>query len=133
MVSRVGKAVVWLSAGLLLSAAVPASAQASGWQASYQDGIVRVPADRSGIKVCDGRADGRVYQARWAHDNKVPVGGVFEVRAPQGGCAGDDSIWGKVMVFKLCWGHLGHNKRVVWERCGAPQWLTAKPSWWKKK
>ncbi len=134
MVARASKVIASLGAGLLLNAAVPAAALASGWQASYQDGTVAVPADRSHIKVCDGRADGRVYQARWAHDNnKMPGGGVFEVRAPQAGCATDDSLWGKVMVFKLCWGHLGEGKRVVWERCGSPQWVTAKPDWWKGK
>jgi hypothetical protein len=133
MVSRASKAIAWLATGLLLSTAIPAAAQASGWRASYQDGTVTVPADRSSIKVCDGKKDGRVYKAEWANDAKLQLNGVMEVRAPQGGCVSDSSMLGDVMVFKICWGHLGRDKRVVWERCGSPQWVTAKPDWWGKK
>ncbi|MEV4070763.1 hypothetical protein [Nonomuraea fuscirosea] len=40
MVARASKIIASLGAGLLLNAAVPAAALASGWQASYQDGTV---------------------------------------------------------------------------------------------
>ncbi|MFC5835557.1 hypothetical protein [Nonomuraea insulae] len=127
------KAITALGGGLLVIAAMPAAAQAAGWRATYQDGAVTVPADRSSIKVCDGRNDGRVYKAQWGNDARVQVSGVMEVRAPQGACATDSSFLGNVMVFKICWGRLGGDKRVIWERCGAPQWVTAKPDWWGKK
>jgi hypothetical protein len=57
----------------------------------------------------------------------------MELRAPQGGCASDSTVLGNVMVYKICWGHLGSDKRVLWERCGAPVWLTAKPDGRAKK
>jgi hypothetical protein len=66
MASQVGRALSALTVGLVLSIALPAAAQASGWRTRYQDGTVTVPANRSEIKICDGKADGRVYKATWA-------------------------------------------------------------------
>jgi hypothetical protein len=99
----------------------------AGWQTSSGDGRVTVPPDRSTVKVCDGKTDGRVYKAVWMNDNKLDARGPFEVRAPQGGCKTDSSVLGDVWVFKICWGHLDANRHVVWDKCGAPVWAKPKP------
>ncbi|MEV4020348.1 hypothetical protein AB0J35_58710 [Nonomuraea angiospora] len=94
----------------------------SGWRDSYVDGTVTVPADRSSIRICDGKDDGHVYKAVWHNDNPLDARKAFEVRAPQGACATDDSFWGSVKVFKLCYGHLGASRLVVWDGCKASVW-----------
>ncbi|MFI9847379.1 hypothetical protein ACIHFD_60920 [Nonomuraea sp. NPDC051941] len=122
MAPRAVGSIALLASGLILSAAVPASAGMSGWRDSYADGSVTVPADRSSIRVCDGKDDSHVYKAVWHNDNPIDARKAFEVRAPQGGCATDDSFWGSVKVFKLCYGYLGANRLVVWDGCKASVW-----------
>lgn len=122
MVVRASGAIALLVGGLAWGIAMPASAQASGWHDSYADGSVTVPADRSSIKVCDGRNDNRAYKAVWHNDNPIDARPVFEVRAPQGGCAVDKSIWGSVKAFKICYRHIGPDRRVVWDGCNAGVW-----------
>jgi hypothetical protein len=122
MAARAHGVVAVLVGVLALGITTPASAQASGWRDSYADGSVTVPADRSSITVCDGKNDNRAYKAVWHNDNPVDARSPFEVRAPQNGCATDNSLWGSVKVFKICYGHLRSDKRVVWDGCQAGVW-----------
>ncbi|WP_433432254.1 hypothetical protein [Nonomuraea sp. CA-141351] len=122
MMTRASGAIALLVTGLALGTAAPVSAQASGWGDNYADGSVTVPTDRSSIRVCDSKSDNRSYKAVWHNDNPVDARKPFEVRAPQGGCATDSSVWGSIKVFKLCYGHLGANKQVTWDGCKAAVW-----------
>ncbi|GAA3600889.1 hypothetical protein GCM10022419_101280 [Nonomuraea rosea] len=103
-----------MAVGLMLAHALPAAARASNYQDRHEDGTVQVAADRSWIKVCDGRNDNRVYKIHWMNDNFADFR-YWEVRAPQGGCKTDRSALGDVKWFRLFWGHLGPDKRVVWD------------------
>lgn len=109
-----------LIASFMLSA--PASAASSGWTDVHGDGSVSVPADRSTIKVCDGRVDLVAYKAVWHNDNPVDARDPFEVRAPQGGCATDSSLLGSIKVFKLCYGRVEANGGTTWDGCKASVW-----------
>ncbi|GAA3248013.1 hypothetical protein [Nonomuraea helvata] len=81
-----------------------------------------VPDDRSSIRVCDSKKDNRAYKAAWHNDNPIDARKPFEVRAPQGGCATDDSLWGSIKVFKICYGHLDAHNLVAWDDCKASVW-----------
>ncbi|WP_182883902.1 hypothetical protein [Microbispora sp. H10949] len=114
---------ITLVVGALILVPVGAvSAGTPGWNDAYGDGRVTVPADRSMIKVCDATVDNLAYKAVWHNDNPVDARKPFEVRAPQGGCATDSSLFGSVKVFKLCQGQIGTNKRVKWGVCRAAVW-----------
>ncbi|MGW0809001.1 hypothetical protein [Nonomuraea sp. NPDC002799] len=115
------------AAALVVGGPAAQASAAVGWRAGYSDGLATVSPDRSEVRICDGRADDRVYKAVWMNDNKLDARGPFEVRAPQGGCKTDSSILGDVWVFKICWGHLGPSRRVVWDKCGTPVWVQPKP------
>ncbi|WP_068927426.1 hypothetical protein [Planobispora rosea] len=117
-----GRTAAALVVGLSLIPAVPASAATAGWSDTYAHGSVSVPADRSTIKVCDGKVDNLVYKVIWHNDNPVDARDSFVVQAPQGRCATDSSWLGSVMVFKLCHGRIGSNNRTTWDACKAPVW-----------
>jgi hypothetical protein len=122
MASRAGSVVALLAATLVVGSAGSVSAAESGWSDVYADGRVTVPADRSTIKVCDGKVDNLVYKAIWHNDNRIDARKPFEVQAPQGGCATDKSLFGSVKVFKLCQGRVGTNKSIRWGACRAAVW-----------
>ncbi|MEU7941757.1 MULTISPECIES: hypothetical protein [Microbispora] len=107
---------------LVLGSARAALAGTPGWNDAFGDGRVTVPADRSMIKVCDAKVDNLAYKAVWHNDNPIDARKPFEVRAPQGGCATDSSLFGSVKVFKLCQGQIGTDKRVKWGACRAAVW-----------
>ncbi|MEV4322221.1 hypothetical protein AB0J37_08330 [Microbispora rosea] len=122
MTVRAVSGIALLTTVLLLGSTGVASAGGAGWSDTYADGRASVPADRSTIKVCDGRKDNVAYKAVWHNDNPVDARKPFEVRAPQGGCATDSSLFGSVKVFKLCQGQIGTDKRVRWGACRAAVW-----------
>ncbi|NRQ32109.1 hypothetical protein HII36_09695 [Nonomuraea sp. NN258] len=103
-----------LAAGLVLTTALPAAARANNFYDSHSDGYAQVAADRSWVKVCDGRDDNLVYKIHWMNDNFADPR-YWEVRAPQGGCRTDSSALGDVKMFRLYWGHLEPDRRVVWD------------------
>jgi hypothetical protein len=122
MASRAGLSVALLAGALVSGTVGSAWAGAPGWSDAYGDGRVSVPADRSTVTVCDGKKDNVAYKAVWHNDNPVDARKPFEVRAPQGGCATDSSLFGSVKVFKLCQGQIGSDKRVRWGACRAAVW-----------
>ncbi len=122
MRSRAGTTVALLATTLLLGTAGSASAGTSDWNDAYGDARVSVPADRSVIKICDGRVDRVAYKAVWHNDNPIDARKPFEVRAPQGGCATDSSLLGSVKVFKLCQGKVDANNHIQWGVCRPPVW-----------
>ncbi|WP_030509484.1 hypothetical protein [Microbispora rosea] len=107
---------------LVLGSARAALAGTPGWNDAFGDGRVTVPADRSMIKVWNAKVDNLAYKAVWHNDNPIDARKPFEVRAPQGGCATDSSLFGSVKVFKLCQGQIGTDKRVKWGACRAAVW-----------
>ncbi|MBB5136189.1 hypothetical protein HNP84_005933 [Thermocatellispora tengchongensis] len=119
--TRAGGVIAMVATGLNLVFAATAPTRGAGWSDTHGHGSVTVPADRSMIKVCDGRKDDLAYKAVWHNDNSLDARDSFEVVAPQGGCATDTSLFGSVKVFKLCHGRVGGN-RVNWTGCKAAVW-----------